>query len=295
MRGITADTHTWLAARQFLRQRADDFYLQLTRVRESFDAEAIHDLRVSSRRLWEGIAIFSGCFRKRQLAPIRKELKSLIALLGAIRNCDEALLFFSALAEKSASRASTTLLTIVATLQAQRIAEQRKLKRELKKIDPGSLLARIDAICSNPRIFAPDSDALFLPVAQFILTAASAREKSVMELLPEALVEGNAPAQHRLRIAVKHFRYCMEFLAPFAGSDYKTVYKTVKEYQEILGQLHNLDVFRSLIAAPADESAKSCVLDNSIAERRKGMFHEFLKKNKTVPLHTVGDLVRGLL
>lgn len=295
MKGMTADTHTWLAARQLLRQRADDFYLQLTRVREGFAPEAIHDLRVSSRRLREGLAIFSGCFRKRQLAPIRKELKSLIALLGAIRNCDEARLFFSVLPEKPAPTVSTQLLTVFATLQEQRDDEQRKLKRELKKIDPGSLLGRIDATCSNPRIFNPASDALFLPVADFILAAVAARGKKVLERLPEALVEENVTAQHRLRIAVKHFRYCMEFLAPFAGRDYKTVYSTVKEYQEILGQMHDLDVFSTLLAASADAPDENRAVGASIAARRRGMFQKFLHLHEKVPLHTVGELVRGVL
>jgi phosphohistidine phosphatase SixA len=292
---ITADTHTWLAARQFLRQRADDFYLQLTLVREGFASESIHDLRVSSRRLRECIAIFSGCFRKRQLAPIRKELKSLITMLGAIRNCDEALLFFSELVEKCDPSASATVLNLVARLQKERVAELRRLKRELKKIDPGSLLGRIDATCSNPRIFNPGSDALFLPIAEYILAAVAAREKTILELLPEALVEGNVTAQHRLRIAVKHFRYGMEFLAPFAGSDYKTVYSTVKEYQELLGQMHDLDVFKNLIAASADESGRNSLLENIIKRRHKVLFNKFLRLHQAASLDKIIERVRGLL
>lgn len=295
MRGATADTHTWMAARQFLLRGADDFYLQLTRARESFDPEAIHDLRVSSRRLREGISLFSDCFRKRQLAPIRKELKGLTEMLGAIRNCDEALLFFSPLAEKCASSAGKTVLTIVATLQEQRVAEQRNLKLELKKIDPGSLLDRIDATCSNPRIFNPASKALFLPVAAYILAATALREKTVLELLPEALVAKNVTAQHRLRIAVKRFRYRMEFLAPFAGNSYKSVYSTIKEYQEILGHMHDLDVFSSLITAPIDEPAKNRALKTIINARRRVLFNQFLRMHNRAPLDKMGDLVRGLL
>jgi CHAD domain-containing protein len=295
MRGVTVDTHTWLAARQFLRQRADDFYLQLTRAREGFDPEAIHDLRVSSRRLREGIAIFSGCFRKRRLTPIRKELKSLTGMLGAIRNCDEALLFFSPLLNSCDRDSSATVMNIVARLQEERAAEQRKLKRELKKIDPGSLLGRIDDICRNPLIFTPATSALFIPVATCILAAVAVREKNILELLPEALVEEKVTAQHRLRVAVKRFRYRMEFLAPFANSDYKTVYSTIKEYQEILGHMHDLDVFRDLIADPADEAEQNRALENIIIERRRKLFTQFIELHQASPLDKMGDLVRGLL
>jgi len=295
MKGVTADTHTWLAARQFLLHRADDFYLQLTRARESFDPEAIHDLRVSSRRLREGLAIFSGCFRRRRFAPIRQELKSLTDMLGAIRNCDEALLFFSPLVNTGDRNSTATVMTIVARLQEERAAEQRKLKRELKKIDPGALLGRIDAICSNPRIFDPASNALFLPVATSILQAVAVREKTILELLAEALIEEKVTAQHRLRIAVKRFRYRMEFLAPFANSNYKTVYATIKEYQEILGHMHDLDVFSGLIAAPADEAKENRALNNIIIERRRALFVQFLRLHQATPLDKMGNLVRGLL
>lgn len=295
MRTVAADTHTWLAARQFILDRCDDFYLQLTRARESFDPEAIHDLRVSSRRLREGIAIFSGCFRKRQLAPIRKELKDLTAMLGAIRNTDEALLFFSPLAGNCDPGSSVTALNIVATLQERRGDEQRQLRRALKKIDPASLLGRIDHICSSPRIFNPSSAALFQPVATSILEAVAAREKTVVELLPEALVEENVTAQHRLRIAVKRFRYRTEFLAPIAKGDYRRVYSALKEYQEILGHMHDLDVFLGLAGGPGDEPEKNGSLKKIITDRRRKLFHEFLRLQAAIPLDKMGNLVRGLL
>ena len=295
MRGVTADTHTWLAARSVLLDRCDDFCLQLTRARESFDPEAIHDLRVSSRRLREGISIFSDCFGKRRLAPIRQELKGLTELLGAIRNCDEALLFFSALAEKCDQNSCATVMTIVAALQAERTAEQRTLKRQLKKTDPGALLDRINALCSSPRIFNPAANALFVPVATTILQAVSVREKTMLELLPEALVEEQVTAQHRLRVAVKRFRYRVEFLAPFANSGYKTVYATIKEYQEILGHMHDLDVFIGLIPDPAADADKNRGLRNIICERRSALFRQFIRLHQTNPLDKTGDLVRGLL
>lgn len=295
MRAVTADTHTWLAARQLLLDRCDDFYLQLTRARENFDPEAIHDLRVSSRRLREGISIFSGCFRKRRLAPVSKELKSLTTMLGSIRNSDEAILFFLPLGDNTAAAASSAAMHIVAGLEAERAAEKRKLKKELKKIDPGSLLGRIDDLCSNPRIFNPDTDALFQPVATTILDAVAVREKTLLELLPSALLEENVIAQHRLRIAVKRYRYRMEFLAPFARGDYKGLYSTIKEYQELLGHMHDLDVFSGLASSPANCQGENSPLKNIIIDRRHALFAQFMGLHEAKPLDETGRLVRSLL
>ena len=295
MRAVAADTQTWLAARQLLLDRCDDFYLQLARAGESFDPEAIHDLRVSSRRLREGIAIFSACFGKRRLAPIRKELKELTGMLGSIRNSDEAIIFFSPLAEKCDSGDRAIVKSIIATLQERRDDELRRLKRALKKIDPGSLLGRIDNICSNPRIFKPANGTLFQPVATTILEAVAVREKTMLELLPEALIEENVTPQHRLRIAVKRFRYRMEFLANIAKGDYRSVYSSIKEYQEILGHMHDLDVFIGLVSAPSDVPEKNSSLKRVITGRRRELFHELLGLHESAPLYELGDRVRGLL
>jgi len=295
MRKLTVDTHTWLAARGFLLDRSDDFFLQLTRAREAFDPEAIHDLRVASRRLREGMALFGHCFRKRQLAPLRKELKGLVAMLGSIRNTDEAILFFSDLAENCDAASSCAAMKIVATLQGKRVAERRELKREVKKIDPGTLLGRIDDFCSNPRIFNPDARGLFQPIADYLLEAMAVREKAILELLPEALVEENISAQHRLRIAVKHFRYRLEFMSSLASGDYRKIYSAIKEYQEVLGHMHDLDVFLGLTVEITAGQSGAGLLRKIIGDRRRSLFAEFLHLQTANPLDEMGNRVRGLL
>jgi CHAD domain-containing protein len=292
---VTADTQTWLAARNFLLDRSDDFFLQLARVKESFEAEAIHDLRVSTRRLREGISLFGHCFGKRQFSPLRKELKRLTAMLGAIRNTDEALLFFSPLPGECGATSAAAVVNIVAVLRQRRVTEQRDLVRGLEKIAPEALLGRIDGICSNPRIFATKAGGLLQPVADTILRALAVREKTLLELLPEALREENVAAQHRLRIAVKRFRYRLEFLAPLAGGDYKGMYRAVKGYQELLGQMHDLDVCRAMVGEMAGEQPGGGGVVTLIAERRRGLFAAFQQLRQTEPLDHLGSRVGRLV
>lgn len=295
MRGVTAETHTWLAARAFLRERCDDFFLQVTRVRESFAPDAIHDLRVSSRRLRECLNVFAGCFRKRQVTELRKELKSLTNYLGAIRNSDEALLFFSRLVESAEQETLAALEEISAALQSRRSREQKDLRHEVKRVDPASLLQRIDELCLNLRIFDPDSAALFIPVAETLLSAIEAREKSILDILPDARQETEVAAQHRLRIAVKRFRYRLEFMAPIAPRrDYLAIYSRVKNYQELLGQLHDLDVFADTVEAILSGAAGTEPLKIIIASRRHDLFTEFMGLSDASPLTLMMNKVRSL-
>lgn len=295
MRGLTAETHTWLAARFFLRERCDDFFLQVTRVRERFEPEAIHDLRVSSRRLRECLNVFTGCFRKRQVTELRKELKSLTSYLGAIRNSDEALLFFSLLAESAGQETQAVLEEIREALQARRSREQKALRHEVKRVNPPSLLARIDQLCHSMRIFDPDSTALFAPVAETLLSALSAREQSILALLPDARQEAEVAAQHRLRIAVKRFRYRLEFMAPIVSRhDYLEIYSRVKNYQELLGHLHDLDVFVNTVDELLPGSPGAAPLKVIIAGRRHDLFTEFLGLNDASPFPLILTKVRSL-
>ena len=295
MRGLTAETHTWLAARLYLRERCDDFFLQVTRVRESFDPEAIHDLRVSSRRLRECLNVFAACFRKRQVSDLRKELKSLTNYLGAIRNSDEALLFFSLLAETAGQETLAALQKIIAALQTGRIREQKDLKQEVKRIDPAALLERIDQLCHNLRIFDPDSASLFLPVAETLLAAIAEREQSILDILPDARQETEVAAQHRLRIAVKRFRYRFEFMAPIVSRpDYLEIYSCVKNYQELLGHMHDLDVFVGTVDEFVSGSHGTEQLKAIIASRRQGLFTEFSGLCDASPFPLIMSKVRSL-
>lgn len=281
MRTVTADTHTWLAARQYLLERCDDLHLRLTVVRHHFSPEAIHDLRVSSRRLREGLALFGHCFRKRRLAPLRRELKALTAMLGSIRNTDEAIAFFASLTTMA------DVTEIVAALRQQRETELQQLRRELKRLDPGSLLGRIDDLCRNPRIFDPAVNELFEPVAATLRAAVVTGGEGVQALLPSAVIAENATARHRLRIAVKRFRYRFEFMAPLAVvADYQRISRLLKEYQELLGTLHDLDVFRRLaedLAAPGLRQQLMTAIDTC----RQARFTEFLQLQTASPLDRV--------
>lgn len=295
MKGLTAKTHTWLAARFYLRERCDDFFLQVTRVRESFAPEAIHDLRVSSRRLRECLNVFAGCFKKRQVTELRKELKSLTNYLGAIRNSDEALLFFSLLAESAGEETLAALEEIIAALRTRRGREQKGLRREVKRVDPASLLQRIDELCLNLRIFDPDSAALFAPVAETLLIAIAAREQAILAILPDARQETEVAAQHRLRIAVKRFRYRLEFMAPIVSRpDYLEIYSRVKNYQELLGHMHDLDVFVNTVDELLPPPPGAEPLKAIIANRRHDLFTAFLGLSDASPLPLIMTRVRSL-
>ena len=86
------------------------------------DAEAVHDLRVSIRRLMQALSVFEPCFSGRENRKARRRLKRIMAAAGLVRNCDIA----TKLCGKRAARFQKKI-------QSQRDGARRELTVALKR------------------------------------------------------------------------------------------------------------------------------------------------------------------
>ena len=57
-------------------------------VLKHFDVEAVHDMRVSSRRLRTAMQTFRPCFARKTFKPHAERIKALADLLGEVRDRD---------------------------------------------------------------------------------------------------------------------------------------------------------------------------------------------------------------
>jgi len=67
------------------------FFFEMHRVARLDNADAIHDLRVSIRRLHQFLRLFRQFFPRSGRKQIRRELSALMAQAARVRNCDIAL------------------------------------------------------------------------------------------------------------------------------------------------------------------------------------------------------------
>jgi len=95
--------------------------LQVNRAAKSCDEDAVHDLRVSIRRLNRCLRVFSQFYPDGSWKKIRRRLKTLMEAAGPVRDMDIAMEF---LAEMGVGKRSTLV---------HRLAEsQRAARRELE-------------------------------------------------------------------------------------------------------------------------------------------------------------------
>jgi CHAD domain-containing protein len=294
---IVGSTHLWVAARGLLYDRGDDFFMRWDKALKTSNAEEIHDLRVSSRRLREGLALFAPCYPAGGIARLVKQIKRVTRLLGEIRNTDEAILFFSALADEVDETCRGDLEGVVASFRKSRKKELKRLKAGLRDIASGSLRDLYRRVINAPNLFSNATNGidLFIPLSRFAKDALVERFASVLKLVTVALQEGEAEAQHLLRIAVKHLRYRMEIMSFLLGSHYEELHEALKEYQDLLGSMHDLQVFSGIIRnVRLPFEIEKMILD-AMAVRERKLFADFSERHKATPFEKIGEQVRNAL
>ena len=101
------------------------FATQVTRTARTADADSIHDLRVSIRRLSRCLRVFAQFYPPHSWKPVRRRLADLMDSCGSVRDFDIAI----GLLKQAGVRVTTPL---VRQLRVKRIAAARELQLELQ-------------------------------------------------------------------------------------------------------------------------------------------------------------------
>ncbi len=211
------------------------------KVLKTSDLEAIHDLRVASRRLRAAVGLFEPWIPQKIAAVLKKSCRKLTRVLGAQRNIDEALLFFRlhTPAKSGGGYQICRILSEQRPRELERIKEalteldHRRLDRMMRKAVTGlkEKLPTGSGSPSLPDYFSDMSLRLFQPI---------------QNLLPVATSPNMRESRHALRIAIKKWRYLLEIVAPVLECDCSSILNQLKEYQTILGRMNDVAEFGAL-------------------------------------------------
>lgn len=232
--------------RQVLRQR--------TRVLATGDKDAIHDLRVATRRLQEALEFLSPALPARPVRRLGRRARRIRRELGTIRNLD----VLVQLVARFSRRLSAPQRRVVAPL-AERLAEEATVLRRRDRAGrrrgtmalPG-IGKRVRAVQS--RIILP-ADFSVRERARRVLHD---RTRDVVDALPPA-EGGDAAALHALRIAVKRYRYTLEILDQTGAKKARPAISAARALQTRLGELHDLDVFMELLSRSTSPASRGLV------------------------------------
>jgi CHAD domain-containing protein len=276
------------ACRLLLRPHRHEFFARWKKAKKNLAEDEIHDLRVSSRRLREALALFSPIHDQKQTKSLARKVKKVTRMLGELRNTDEAFRFFSGLTPKEKAQSAAEVEALLTELRRERENSHIHLEKNFAAVKASKLKSALDRIQERQKV-SPESAKAFMNIERFAADAIKQRAEPVKELLTLALHEEEAEAQHQLRIAVKKLRYRLEILAPLLKTDYDLLHDGLKNYQDVLGKLHDLDVFMAMGQERSQEGSGKEELLRVMAKRRRRLFRAFLKLQVNLPLHSVGE------
>lgn len=273
-RALTPDSPLWAWAAGAIVQRAREMMSHLEGVRAGEDIEAVHDMRVWSRRLAAAMRVFEASFPTAGFRSLQREARRVTRRLGAVRDLDVLLDYYRRLAsrvgadeapavgylvalrERERRRARPPMLDALNRLAASHFPErlERHLRREAEAYTVGLDPESTGGLPARVRRAAPVSGRQSFRSAAVVLLGP--RLEAFLAYAPYVHQEEAATQLHEMRIAAKWLRYTMELFAPAFSDALKEPLAGARRFQELLGELHDADVRLWILAetrrAPLD-------------------------------------------
>ncbi|OPY34167.1 MAG: phosphodiesterase [Methanomassiliicoccales archaeon PtaU1.Bin124] len=219
---------------------------QLEGAADAEDVEFVHRSRVASRRLRAALVIFDGCFPKKKAGEWTKGVKRVTKAFGNARDLDVQIIF---LQEYIAPRPSSLeLQDLLDGLKAKRKEAQKGVVNAIERFtDDDIALKMLDGLSEEE--YRPDD------IHEIKMAGHGQAQERIAEVMswekfvpkPEAILE-----HHQMRIAGKRLRYTAEIFSPAYDDDLKPFIKRLKEMQDVLGEMHDCDVWIEMLSKGAD-------------------------------------------
>jgi CHAD domain-containing protein len=261
-----------------LRESMERVLKELETVRKNPAPDPVHDLRVAIRRCRSVGAVFQEVDPDPAWSELRRVPRKLFRRLGALRDAQ--------VMDDWVKHLAPECDPLRAKLHSDFIDNEPDLRdtalRSVEKFDIKSWTRLEQKLRRRIRLVPPSSLA-----AQCL---AVERIDEARDLHARAQRTDNPDAWHELRIGIKRFRYTVENLLP---NHYVLWSKNLKRLQDILGDVHDLDVLAVLIKevvaknVPDDEAAQHKLTD------AHHVWQEIIHRERTERVETYRQLTLG--
>lgn len=214
------------------------------RALREFDAGAVHQARVCTRRLSAALSLLEPLAEPRDVKDFRKSLRKLRRRLGPLRDADVLI----ARAEELGETGGAGGAYLLEVLRGRREALRREVAEEARV---GKYLSRLGAWEAVREEVARHGNGAGGGIGALLAEGVHAGLDE-FTTLADLLAAGSGPTggidPHELRIAGKHLRYALELTdaAELAGlavprevPSGQSVHKTFKKMQDLLGEWHD--------------------------------------------------------
>lgn len=218
---------------------------ELKHCRDEFSNEAVHDLRVTARRLAALLRLLHSLAPRPRLQKTIRILKEQLDELDDLRDTQVIL--------AEISEAIQDLPGLAAFQKRQRRQEDkllRDVRKQVKRFSNKELARRIRRIHDSLENETEDDqtseilravDDAFLTAMQRLTAVDLARPSTI----------------HGVRIAFRTFRYMVEMICPLLPDFPETNLKSMHDYQSLMGEVQDAEVFRQSFLDFAEKDSTS--------------------------------------
>ncbi len=259
------------------------FYFDALRAHErdvlkTMDAEAVHDLRVATRRLRAALRLFRPDLPEKRYRRVRDGLRETAQALGAVRDLDVALARAREYRDSFPASERPDLRPLTGRWKRQQRRAVKRLHNRLGSRPHRAFLrafAKLTARLAEGGV-ANAPDAPGQPVQAALAGWVHAGYDRLLAYeRPGAL--DVVESLHALRIDCKRLRYTLEFCRDLTGQPGEQLVEELVAAQDHLGELHDADVaatrLRALLAKhdPAGDSPKWAGVRGYLASREAAL------------------------
>jgi len=225
------------------------------------DPEAIHDLRVSIRRVVQAFKTFREVLDPAPVKKLRRRLHKTMDLCAAVRNCDVALTLLD--------QVGVTTGVSVSRLKKTRVQAAEKLHRSLKKERHNRHAPPDPRSHSKEREWTLDQS-----LEANLSRALPALAEEFFDSGTVALAaHANYQKLHQFRLQAKRFRYTLELFERFYGSEMASGTGILKELQDRLGAIN--DCATTIVLLDRDRRAVAAV--GKLLRQRKVLLQTYAR------------------
>jgi len=237
----------------------DAFTCEIAGVKEAQDIEYIHRMRVASRRLRAALPLFQTCFPDKQYTKWMQEFTKITRALGDARDVDVQIAFLQKALKKIQKNSGLqkknspgdhpsmepAIRFLLLALQKKRNVLQKRVLSAISGLDKSRVTDEMHSVFTimseDPRSAKKKPPVYGIPPLAALRIGK--RLSTLLSFDPWVLHPEAVAEHHATRIAAKKLRYTMEIYGSIYRNNLEKPLARVKKIQEILGDIHDCDVW----------------------------------------------------
>ena len=238
-----------------LSERWEEFERQTERARSNPTEKAVHDLRVAMRRLIALLDMIDNFLPNSEALDIRKQLKSLLDSLSALRDTQVQILEVQQLAARFG-----VLSPFLGELITRESIQSKRARKEIHRINIEPMKRQFDILRSkiSDVLVDPSMEDVAMSILHGLLSQVFFRMNSLRKEVARASNDSKEKCEivHRLRLLFKRFRYTIEILKPTLPGVSDRLLKRMREFQLKMGTIQDTEVLLASVSTEARKARK---------------------------------------